>query len=257
MRDAASTVDPREIERFSALADRWWDSDGPMRPLHRLNPVRLAFIKDQFCRHFRHDDGTDRTQRDRLALTGLSILDIGCGAGLASEPLARMGAAVTGVDPSAENIAVARHHAGEGSLTIDYRATTAETLVGAGETFDAVLALEVLEHVSDVTAFVASCAALIRPGGLLIASTINRTAKSWALAIVGAEYVLRWLPRGTHAYDKLVKPDELATALRAAGLTRRDETGVMYVPLVDRWRLTTDMDVNYMMVAARPMAAGT
>lgn len=255
MSDAAPTVDPAEIARFSALADQWWDADGPMRPLHRLNPVRLGFIKDQLCARFRHEDGSSREKNDPHALSGLTILDIGCGAGLVSEPLARMGAIVTGIDPADESIAAARHHATLSDLSIDYRATTAESLVAAGETFDAVLALEVVEHVSNVPLFVASCAALTRPGGLFIASTINRTAKAWALAIFGAEYVLRWLPRGTHAYDKLVTPDELGTAISTAGLTRREETGVMYVPLADRWRLTSDMGVNYMMVAARPIAA--
>ncbi len=165
-----------------------------------------------------------------------------------------MGATVTGIDPSAENIAAAGHHAAEGGLAIDYRATTAEALAETGVTCDVVLALEVVEHVSDVRLFIESCATLVRPGGLLIASTINRTMKAFALAIVGAEYVLRWLPRGTHSYDKLVTPAELGAAFRAAGLTRRDETGVVYVPIADRWKLSTDTDVNYMMVAGKPIA---
>ena len=246
-----STVDREEVARFSALAERWWDPDGPMRPLHRLNPVRLAFIKDQICAHF-HNDGARRDPKDPRALDGLAILDIGCGAGLVSEPLARMVASVTGIDPSAENIAVARHHAAESGLAIDYRDTTAEALAAGGATYDVVLILEVVEHVASVPLFVESAAKLVRPGGLLIASTINRTLKAFALAIVGAEYVLRWLPRGTHTYDRLVTPSELAAAFRTAGLTRRDETGVVYVPLADRWRLAADMDVNYMMVAGKP-----
>ncbi len=248
---AATTIDRDEVARFSAMAEKWWDPEGPMRPLHRLNPVRLAFIKDQICAHFRRD-GTGRDPKDPRALDGLAILDIGCGAGLVSEPLARMGATVTGIDPSSENIAVARHHAAENGLAIDYRDTTAETLAAKGAAFDVVLILEVVEHVASVPLFVESAASLVRPGGLLIASTINRTLKAFALAIVGAEYVLRWLPRGTHSYDKLVTPSELAAAFRAAGLTRRDETGVVYVPLADRWRLSSDTDVNYMMVAGKP-----
>lgn len=246
---ATQSIDPGEVSRFSAMAGEWWDANGPMRPLHRLNPIRLAYIKERIARHFERDPARSR------ALDGLRILDIGCGAGLVSEPLCRMGAAVTGVDPSPEIIAAARLHAGEGGLAIDYRATTAEALAAQGESFDAVLMLEVVEHVADVPAFVSTVGALARPGGLVVASTINRTLKSFALAIVGAEYVLRWLPPGTHSYDKLVTPDELAAAFSAAGLEPVDETGVMYVPVADRFRLTSDMDVNYMMTAARPEAS--
>jgi 2-polyprenyl-6-hydroxyphenyl methylase/3-demethylubiquinone-9 3-methyltransferase len=245
-RPPASTVDPEEIARFSALAETWWDANGPMRPLHRLNPLRLGYIKERIALRFR------RKAADARALTGLRILDIGCGAGLVSEPLARMGAKVVGVDPSAENIAIARLHAEESGLAIGYRATTAEALADAGERFDVVLALEVVEHVTDVDAFVAACGAMVKPGGLMIASTINRTLKAWLLAIVGAEYVLRWLPRGTHDYDKLVTPSELSAAFRAAGLAPDHETGVAYVPIADQWRLANDLDVNYMMTAERP-----
>lgn len=243
---ATHSIDPGEVSRFSAMAGEWWDANGPMRPLHRLNPVRLGYIKERVARHFDRDPARSRV------LDGLRILDIGCGAGLVSEPLCRMGATVTGIDPSPEIIAAARLHAREGDLAIDYRATTAEALVAAGESFDVVLMLEVVEHVADVPAFVASVGALVRPGGIVVASTINRTLKSFALAIVGAEYVLRWLPPGTHSYDKLVTPDELAAAFSAAGLEPVDETGVMYVPVADRFRLTSDMDVNYMMAAVRP-----
>ncbi|MCB1494145.1 MAG: bifunctional 2-polyprenyl-6-hydroxyphenol methylase/3-demethylubiquinol 3-O-methyltransferase UbiG [Bauldia sp.] len=251
---ASTTIDRDEVARFSALAGEWWDPKGPMAPLHRLNPVRLGYVKDQACRHFDGPgDGARRDPGDPHALAGLSILDIGCGAGLVSEPLTRMGASVTGIDPSAENIEVARRHAADGGLAVDYRAVTAEQLGETGATWDVVLALEVVEHVPDVDAFVAAAGALIRPGGLLIASTINRTMKALALAIVGAEYVLRWLPRGTHSYDRLVTPSELGAAFRAAGLTRRDETGVVYVPLADRWKLSPDTGVNYMMVAGKPI----
>ncbi len=242
---AASTVDPAEVARFSALAARWWDADGPMRPLHRLNPLRLSWIKGEITARF------GRQATSAAALSGLRVLDVGCGAGLVTEPLTRMGAEVTGIDPSDETIAAAKLHAAEAGLAVDYRATTAEALAAAGERFDVVLTLEVVEHVTDVAAFIATAGSMVRPGGLTIASTINRTRKAWALAIVGAEYVLRWLPRGTHDYDRLVTPEELRAAYHAAGLTPAAETGVMYVPLFDRFRLTADMDVNYMMAAAR------
>jgi 2-polyprenyl-6-hydroxyphenyl methylase/3-demethylubiquinone-9 3-methyltransferase len=227
------------------MARDWWDPAGPLAPLHRLNPTRLAWIRDRIADHFGRDTKSDHP------LESLKILDIGCGGGLVTEPLARLGATVTGIDPAAENIAVARFHAEGENLAIDYRAETAEALAARGETFDVVLILEVVEHVADVPAFVKTAGVLVKPGGLLLASTINRTLKAWALAIVGAEYVLRWLPRGTHSYDKLVTPNELASALVAAGLDVTAETGVMYVPIADRWRLTSDMDVNYMMAAKR------
>jgi 2-polyprenyl-6-hydroxyphenyl methylase/3-demethylubiquinone-9 3-methyltransferase len=241
----APSLDPDEVARFSAMARDWWDPAGPLAPLHRLNPTRLAWIRDRIADHFGRDTKSDHP------LESLKILDIGCGGGLVTDPLARLGATVTGIDPAAENIAVARHHAAAEGLPIDYRAETAEALAARGETFDVVLILEVVEHVADVPAFVKTAGVLVKPGGLLLASTINRTLKAWALAIVGAEYVLRWLPRGTHSYDKLVTPNEFASALVAAGLDVTAETGVMYVPIADRWRLTSDMDVNYMMAAKR------
>lgn len=240
-----ASVDPGEIGRFAALAATWWDDAGPMRPLHKLNPVRLRWIKDVIAERF----GRDAKSLDALA--GLRILDVGCGAGILSEPLARMGATVVGIDPSGEVIAAAKLHATQSGLSIEYRATTAEALSAAGERFDVVMALEVVEHVIDVKAFVATCGTLVRPGGLMIASTINRTMKAFVLAIVGAEYVLRWLPRGTHTYDKLVTPAELLAAFYSAGLAPSSETGVMYVPFVDEFRLTDDLDVNYMMAAER------
>jgi 2-polyprenyl-6-hydroxyphenyl methylase / 3-demethylubiquinone-9 3-methyltransferase len=241
----SSTVDTAEIARFAAIAAKWWDDAGPMRPLHKLNPTRLAWIKGEIASRFgRNPKGAD-------ALADLRILDVGCGAGILAEPLARMGATVTGIDPAPELVAAAQLHASDSGLQIDYRAATAEDLATAGEQYDVVTALEVVEHVTDVAAFVAACAVLVRPGGMLVASTINRTMKAYLLAIVGAEYVLRWLPRGTHVYDKLVTPDELTAAFRAAGLVPGADTGVMYVPFVDEFRLTRDLDVNYMMVATR------
>jgi 2-polyprenyl-6-hydroxyphenyl methylase/3-demethylubiquinone-9 3-methyltransferase len=242
------TVDSAEVERFSAMAAEWWDASGPMAALHKLNPVRLAWIKEQLCHAFGRDP------KDPQALAGLRLLDVGCGAGIVSEPLRRLGAEVIAIDPSEKNIEIARAHAADGGLAIDYRATTAEALAAAGESFDVVTALEVVEHVTDVAAFVEACAAMVKPGGLMIAATINRTTKAYLLAIVGAEYVLRWVPRGTHHYDKLVTPQELETAFTAGGLAVTAETGVMYVPVADRWRLSSDMDVNYMMAAERKPA---
>jgi len=245
-RTGTETVDQEEVARFSRLAGEWWDPQGPMAALHKFNPVRLAYIRDRTAEHF----GRDPRSLDSLA--GLRFLDIGCGAGILSEPLARLGAAVVGADPSAKNIAAAKAHAARSSVGIDYRATTAEALAAAGESFDVVLAMEVVEHVTDVGVFIAHAAALVKPGGLLFVATLNRTAKSFALAIVGAEYILRWLPRGTHQWDKCVRPDELETAIETGGLRVTDETGVIYNLLADRWQLGRDMDVNYMLVAEKP-----
>jgi 2-polyprenyl-6-hydroxyphenyl methylase/3-demethylubiquinone-9 3-methyltransferase len=240
-----STIDPAEVARFAALAEKWWNPSGPLAPLHRLNPLRVIYLKDTICRKFGRD------WKDPRALAGLTIIDVGCGGGLVTEPLCRMGATVTGIDPAAESIAVAAHHAKEAGLAVEYRAVTIEAQAALPGRFDVVTLLEVVEHVTDMPAFVAAAASLLKPGGLIIAATINRTLKAWLLAIVGAEYVLRWLARGTHRYDKLVTPAELTAALRAAGLSVIAETGVMYVPIADRWRLSRDMDVNYMMVAER------
>ena len=245
-----STVDPAEVARFSALAEQWWDPHGKMGVLHKFNPVRLAYIRDSACRRFGRD------LKEAKPLAGLRLLDIGCGGGILCEPLARLGAAVVGADPSASNIAVAKIHAEQSELAIDYRASTAEELAQAGERFDIVLAMEVVEHVTDVDLFVGGCASMVKPGGLMILATINRTVKSFALAIVGAEYVLRWLPRGTHQWDRLVTPSELERAIRKGGMQVIDERGVIYDLLADRWRLSSDMDVNYMMVAAHAPRSG-
>jgi 2-polyprenyl-6-hydroxyphenyl methylase/3-demethylubiquinone-9 3-methyltransferase len=249
MTGAAPSIDPREVERFARMAAKWWDSRGPMAPLHKLNPVRVAYIRDRAAEQFGRD------AKHLGCLKGLRVLDIGCGAGILSEPLARLGADMVGIDPALENIEAARLHASDGGVAIDYRATTAETLAAAGERFDVVLAMEVVEHVVDVPAFVATCASMVKPGGLLVMATLNRTLKSFALAIVGAEYILRWLPRGTHQWDKFVKPEELETAIEDSGLRVIGERGVIYNPLADRWQLASDMDVNYMLAAVRDEGA--
>ena len=244
----ATSIDDAEVAQFSRLGADWWDPRGPMAALHKFNPVRLAYIRDQAAKRF------DRDVKKLDCLAGLRTLDIGCGGGILSEPLARLGAQMVGADPSEENIVIASAHAEASDVAVDYRATTAEDLAAAGETFDVVLAMEVVEHVVDVEAFVATCASMVKPGGLMIAATLNRTLKSFALAIVGAEYVLRWLPRGTHQWDKFVAPTELETAFEQAGLQVIGERGVIYNPFADRWQLSSDMDVNYMLVAERARA---
>ena len=216
-----------------------------MAMLHRFNPVRLTYIRDQVAAHFGRDP-------KRIGcLSGLRMLDIGCGGGILSEPLARLGAHVVGADPATANIEVAMRHAAQTDLMIDYRAVTAEALADKNERFDVILAMEVVEHVADVGLFVGRCGSMVKPGGLMIAATLNRTMKSFALAIVGAEYVLRWLPRGTHRWDKFVTPAELEDAMQRAGLEIVDERGVVYRVMADTWQLSNDMDVNYMLTAAR------
>lgn len=242
---AQSTIDAAEVARFSALAAEWWNPHGKFGVLHKFNPVRLAFIRDQAAAHFARDSKSTRP------FAGLRLLDIGCGGGLLSEPMARLGFEVLGADASEKNIKTAQVHAEESGLPIDYRAATAEALAAASERFDVILNMEVIEHVADLNLFLTSCASMLKPSGLMFVATINRTAKAFALAIVGAEYVLGWLPRGTHDWAKFVKPLELDTALTRAGMEVTTETGVMFNPLSGQWLLTTDTDVNYMVAAKK------
>jgi 2-polyprenyl-6-hydroxyphenyl methylase / 3-demethylubiquinone-9 3-methyltransferase len=243
--DSSLTLDREEVARFARLGGEWWDPRGPFGQLHRINPVRLTYIRDQLCSSFGRDP------RQASSLAGISLLDIGCGGGLVCEPLARLGACVTGIDPGQETIEAAKAHASAAGLDIDYEAVTAEELVGRGETFDAVLLLEVVEHVPDVPKFLKAVAPLVKPEGLMILSTLNRTLKAYALAIVGAELILRWLPVGTHQWQRFVRPDELRSALQGAGLTLTDTRGLIYDPFADEWRLGRDTDVNYFATAKR------
>ena len=241
------SIDDAEVAKFTAMAAEWWDPTGKFKPLHKFNPVRLGFIRDTVTGHF----GLDAS--GRKPLDGLRVLDIGCGGGLVSEPMARLGASVTGVDASEANIKTAMTHAAQSGVEVDYRAGTAEELIEAGEApFDVVLNLEVVEHVADPAGFLRDTASLVKPGGIMIVATLNRTPKAFALAIVGAEYVLGWLPRGTHEWSKFLKPREINDALSEAGMIVRAPQGVSYNPLMDAWRLSGDADVNYMVVSTRP-----
>jgi 2-polyprenyl-6-hydroxyphenyl methylase/3-demethylubiquinone-9 3-methyltransferase len=236
-------VSPDEVRRFDELAASWWDPAGPMAPLHKLNPVRLAYIRE---RVFAAD------QRKMRPFEGLSILDVGCGAGLLSEPLARLGGRVVAIDPAGDGLEVARRRAEEAGLDIDYRKASLGELSGGKARFDLVAALEVLEHVPDPSAFLADCVGLVRPGGAVVLSTLNRTARSFALGIVATEYLLGWLPRGTHVWRRFLKPSEIARPLRRAGAVVHDVTGMVYDPIRDRFRLSDDVSVNYLMFAVVP-----
>jgi len=244
MPSAASVID-EEVSRFDAIAQSWWDPKGPMAPLHAINPVRMRYVRDAIAKHFGRDAEAN------APLAGLSALDVGCGAGLLTEPLSRLGADALGLDPGQDIIGAARAHAEASGATARYRAGTLEEVVAEGARFDVVLAMEVVEHVADVEAFVAQAAMALKPGGLFVGSTLNRTLKSFALAIVGAEYVLRWLPTGTHKWDKFVTPAEFAGALRAAGLDAPSATGLTYNPLTREWSLARDLGVNYFIAAAK------
>ncbi|WP_455477275.1 bifunctional 2-polyprenyl-6-hydroxyphenol methylase/3-demethylubiquinol 3-O-methyltransferase UbiG [Bartonella sp. B41] len=241
-----TTIDQNAIDHFSRIADEWWNPRGKFRPLHQLNPTRIAYIKEKICLTF---------NRDPISSTpfeGLRLLDIGCGGGLLCEPMAHLGAMVVGADASQINIEVAKTHANQNNLFIDYRTTTAEALAEEGEQFDVILNMEVVEHVSDVDLFIEATAKMLKPQGLMFISTLNRTWKAWGLAIVGAEYILRWLPKGTHDYKKFLKPKELKDLLSKNALTIIDEIGITYNPLYNSWNRSKDMDVNYLLLIKRP-----
>lgn len=241
-----TTIDSAEIDKFSAMAEEWWDPFGKFRPLHKFNPVRLAYIRDAACARFGRDASAAKP------LEGLRLLDIGCGGGLVAEPMHRLGAQVVAIDAAARNVKTALAHAAPQKLEIDYRCTTAEDLLASGEPhFDIVLNLEVVEHVADVDLFLETTAKLVKPGGVLVMATINRTLKALALAKIGAEYVLRWLPAGTHDPRKFVKPEEAKAAFTRAGMKIDEETGVSYNPLTDKWSLSADTDVNYMLTVIK------
>ena len=239
MQAQSASIDPADVERFERLGASWWDPRGPMRPLHLINPLRLRFVEAQIA------------TRDKAGLAGLNVLDIGCGGGLFSEALAKAGAQVTAVDPSPGVISVASQHAAQGGLSIDYRAQAAEDLAQSGAQFDVVCAMEVLEHVVDMPAFVATACSMVKPGGWFFAATLNRTFKSFALAIVGAEYVLGWVPKGTHQWEKFITPAELEDAIEDAGLAAQARSGVVFQPLRNKWTVSRDTDINYMMSARR------
>ncbi len=240
--DRDASIDDAEIAQFESVAAQWWDSEGQFKPLHRMNPTRVGYIRDTLCRHF------DRTIGDPAPLSGLDVADVGCGGGLLCEPMARLGANVTGIDAGEEAVSIARLHAARMGLEIDYRRGTAEATAADGTTFDVVLALEIVEHVADMDAFLGAVAALVRPGGVLIMSTLNRTPKSFGLAIVGAEYLLRWVPRGTHDWRKFVRPSELAAGLRSQGIEVDDVRGMVFNPIAGTWSLSErDLEVNYLL----------
>lgn len=250
MESALNTVDPAEVAKFEAMAAEWWNPHGKFKPLHMMNPVRLDYITRQIAAEFGRDLAA------QMPFAGLRLLDIGCGGGLLSEPMARLGAEVIGADAAERNIPVARIHAEAQGLAIDYRHTTAEAMAAAGEAFDVVLCMEVVEHVADPAGFLATCRALLKPGGLMIASTINRNAKSFLAAIVGAEWVMRWLPKGTHDWSKFITPDELANLLRSAGLAPVDRKGFVFNPVSWQWSISDrDLSVNYVMAARHGQGA--
>ncbi|WP_138935776.1 bifunctional 2-polyprenyl-6-hydroxyphenol methylase/3-demethylubiquinol 3-O-methyltransferase UbiG [Roseovarius arcticus] len=247
MQRAASTIDEGEVAKFQAMAEEWWDPAGKFKPLHMMNPCRLDYITRQIAAEFERDLGTD------APFKGLRILDIGCGGGLLAEPMARLGAEVVGADAAERNIPVAQVHAEQSGLKIDYRHTTAEALAEAGEQFDAVLNMEVVEHVSDPLAYLTACRELLKPGGLQICSTLNRNPKSYVMAIIGAEHVMRWLPKGTHDWSKFITPDELYDLLRQAGLEPVDRKGFVFNPVSWRWSVSDrDLSVNYVTASRKP-----
>jgi 2-polyprenyl-6-hydroxyphenyl methylase/3-demethylubiquinone-9 3-methyltransferase len=247
MQASQTTVDPAEVAKFEAMAAEWWDPKGKFKPLHMLNPCRLDYITSQIAAEFNRDLGQP------MPFTGLRLLDIGCGGGLLSEPMARLGAAVVGADAAERNIPVAQVHAEQSGLNIDYRHTTAEALAEAGEQFDIVLNMEVIEHVADPLSYLTACQQLLKPGGLHLCSTINRNPKSFAVAIVGAEFVMRWLPRGTHEWHKFITPDELFALLEQSGVTPVDRKGFVFNPVSWSWSISPrDLSVNYVTSSLKP-----
>jgi 2-polyprenyl-6-hydroxyphenyl methylase/3-demethylubiquinone-9 3-methyltransferase len=247
MQTAQTTVDPSEVAKFEAMAAEWWDPKGKFKPLHLMNPCRLDYITRQIAGEFNRHLSTDRP------FEGLRLLDIGCGGGLLSEPMARLGATVVGADAAAGNIPVAQVHAEQSGLEIDYRNVTAEALAEAGEQFDVVLNMEVVEHVADPQAYLTACQQLLKPGGLMVCSTINRNPKSFAMAIVGAEYIMRWLPKGTHEWHKFITPDELVNLIQNAGLDAVDRKGFVFNPVSWQWKISDrDLSVNYVTASVKP-----
>lgn len=246
MPDAQTTVDPQEIAKFSAMAEQWWDETGSFKPLHRFNPIRITYIRDIIGAHFNRSDSA-------IPLDGLKLVDVGCGGGLLSEPMCRLGAKVTGIDASEKNIGIASVHADQSKLDITYKHSTAEDLAATGEQFDVILAMEIIEHVADVDAFIASIAKLAKPNGLIFVATLNRTLKSFALAIVGAEYIMRWLPIGTHSWDKFLLPSEIEARFASNELSLHERSGFTYNPLTTKWKLSDDLDVNYVVVAKKSL----
>lgn len=247
---ARSTIDDADLAKYDRLGEEWWDENGPMGALHKFNPVRVGWIRDLLTREIA--GGRVDTRDAEHPLRGFRVLDVGSGGGILSESLARLGAAVVALDPAPNNIAVATRHAEKSGLDIDYRCTTVETLAQEGERFDAVLVMEVVEHVKDVAGFLRDAARAVKPGGLLFGATLNRTLKSYALGIVGAEYVLRWVPRGTHDWRKFVTPDEFEAYLVRDGLTPLQRIGVTFSPMRNHWHLSRDLGCNYMVAAQRP-----
>ncbi len=244
----ATTINDAEVAKFTAMAEEWWSPTGKFKPIHKFNPVRLGYIREHVLAHFRRDGSQMRP------FEGLNVLDVGCGGGLLCEPLARLGATVTGIDAAERNITIARLHAEQSGVTVDYQATTSEALATQGQKYDLVLNMEVVEHVDNVPLYMKSCADLVAPGGLMLTATLNRTARALAFAVIGAEYVLGWLPKGTHDWKKFLTPDEIKALITRNGLTVTDQTGVVYHPLADDWRKSTDMAINYMVMAKKPTA---
>jgi len=241
-----NTIDPAEVAKFEAMAAEWWDTEGKFKPLHLMNPCRLDYITSQIAAEF------DRDLTQALPFAGLRILDIGCGGGLLSEPMARLGAEVVGADAAPRNIPVAQIHAAQSGLSIDYRHTTAEAMAEAGQQFDVVLNMEVVEHVADPLGYLTACQQLLRPGGLMICSTLNRNAKSFAMAIIGAEWVMRWLPKGTHDWAKFITPDELYALITGAGLEPVDRKGMVFNPISWKWSVSArDLSVNYVTASVK------